>query len=185
MKPIVVVTGTRPEIIKMAPIIRALNKAKLPSVFVHCGQHYDYNMAQQFIENLELAKPDHWLDIKATSPGSQTGEILIKMDELLGEIDPSILLVEGDTNTVLSAALAANKRAHSPAGRRRPFARRARRKTRPRGESPANRENRRREGRFSGRTAQSPVSCHRAMYGSASCARWRHRGAGGTGQWAC
>ena len=113
MKPIVVVTGTRPEIIKMAPIIRALNKAKLPSVFVHCGQHYDYNMAQQFIENLELAKPDHWLDIKATSPGSQTGEILIKMDELLGEIDPSILLVEGDTNTVLSAALAANKRAVS------------------------------------------------------------------------
>jgi UDP-N-acetylglucosamine 2-epimerase (non-hydrolysing) len=94
MKPVVVVTGTRPEIIKMAPIIRALNKAKLPSVFVHCGQHYDYNMAKQFIENLELAKPDHWLEIKATSPGSQTGEILIKMDKLLEEIDPAIVHVE-------------------------------------------------------------------------------------------
>ncbi len=110
MKPIVVVTGTRPEIIKMAPIIRALNKAKLPSVFVHCGQHYDYNMAQQFIENLELANPDHWIEIKSSSPGAQTGEILMNMDELLGKIDPSIVLVEGDTNTVLSASLAANKR---------------------------------------------------------------------------
>ena len=62
MKPVVVVAGTRPEIIKMAPIIRALNKAKLPSVFVHCGQHYDYNMAQQFIENLELQAPDYCLE---------------------------------------------------------------------------------------------------------------------------
>lgn len=111
MKPVVVVTGTRPEIIKMAPIIRALNKAKLPSVFVHCDQHYDYSMAQQFIENLELATPDHWLEIKSSSPGAQTGEILMKMDKVLGKIDPSIVLVEGDTNTVLSAALAANKRA--------------------------------------------------------------------------
>ncbi len=110
MKPVVVVTGTRPEIIKMAPILRALKKDVLPSVFVHCGQHYDYNMAQQFIENLELAAPDFWLKIESSSPGAQTAEIMMKMDELLGKVDPSIVLVEGDTNTVLSAALAANKR---------------------------------------------------------------------------
>jgi UDP-N-acetylglucosamine 2-epimerase (non-hydrolysing) len=110
VKPVIVVTGTRPEIIKMAPIIRALEKAELPSVFVHCGQHYDYNMAQQFIENLELEAPDYWLKIESASPGAQTAEILMKMDELIGKIDPSIVLVEGDTNTVLSAALAANKR---------------------------------------------------------------------------
>lgn len=110
LKPVVVVTGTRPEIIKMAPIIRTLQKTKLPSVFVHCGQHYDYNMAQQFIENLELAAPDHWLKIESASAGAQTAEIIMKMDELIGKIDPSIVLVEGDTNTVLSAALAANKR---------------------------------------------------------------------------
>ena len=91
MKPVVVVTGTRPEIIKMAPIIRALNRANLPSVFVHCGQHYDYNMAQQFIENLELAAPDHWLKIESSSPGAQTAEILMKMDELLGKVEPSIV----------------------------------------------------------------------------------------------
>jgi UDP-N-acetylglucosamine 2-epimerase (non-hydrolysing) len=110
MKPVVVVAGTRPEIIKMAPIIRALNKAKLPYVFVHCGQHYDYNMSQQFIENLELAAPDYSLKIEASSPGAQTAEIMMKMDQLLEKIEPSIVLVEGDTNTVLSAALAANKR---------------------------------------------------------------------------
>jgi UDP-N-acetylglucosamine 2-epimerase (non-hydrolysing) len=110
VKPVVVVAGTRPEIIKMAPIIRALNKAKLPSVFVHCGQHYDYNMAQQFIENLELSAPDYSLKIEASSPGAQTAEIMMKMDQLLERIEPSIVLVEGDTNSVLSAALAANKR---------------------------------------------------------------------------
>jgi UDP-N-acetylglucosamine 2-epimerase (non-hydrolysing) len=110
MKPIVVVTGTRPEIIKMAPILRALNRSSLPCVFVHCGQHYDYNMAQQFIENLELAAPDYWLKIESSSPGAQTAEIMAKMDELLGKVEPSIVLVEGDTNTVLAAALAANKR---------------------------------------------------------------------------
>jgi len=110
MKPVVVVAGTRPEIIKMAPIIRALYKAKLPSVFVHCGQHYDYNMAQQFIENLELQAPDYALKIEASSAGAQTAEIMMKTDQLLEKIEPSIVLVEGDTNSVLSAALAANKR---------------------------------------------------------------------------
>jgi UDP-N-acetylglucosamine 2-epimerase (non-hydrolysing) len=110
MKPAVVVTGTRPEIIKMAPIIRALKAEGLPYVFVHCGQHYDYNMAEQFIENLELDKPDYWLKIESASAGAQTAEIMMKMDTLIGKIDPSVVLVEGDTNTVLSAALAANKR---------------------------------------------------------------------------
>jgi len=103
MKPVVVVAGTRPEIIKMAPIIRALNTAKLPFLFVHCGQHYDYNMSQQFIENLELAAPDYSLKIEASSPGAQTAEIMRKTDQLLEKIEPSIVLVEGDTNTVLSA----------------------------------------------------------------------------------
>jgi UDP-N-acetylglucosamine 2-epimerase (non-hydrolysing) len=110
LKPVVVVAGTRPEIIKMAPIIRALNKAHLPSLFIHCGQHYDYNMAQQFIEDLELPTPDYSLQIESSSPGAQTAEILMKMEQIIGEIKPTVVLVEGDTNTVLSAALAANKR---------------------------------------------------------------------------
>ena len=72
IKPAIVITGTRLEIIKMAPVLRALNKAKVPSVFVHCGQHYDYNIAQQFMENLVLPAPDFFLEITEQSPGAQT-----------------------------------------------------------------------------------------------------------------
>jgi UDP-N-acetylglucosamine 2-epimerase (non-hydrolysing) len=110
MKPIMVATGTRPEIIKMAPILRALQKRKLPTFFVHCGQHYDYNMAQKFIEDLELPTPDLSFKLKSTSPNTQMARIITQMDKLLKEKQPSIVLVEGDTNTVLAAALAANKR---------------------------------------------------------------------------
>jgi len=53
-----VIVGTRPEIIKMAPLIRAFKERDLPFVFVHCGRHYDYNMSQQFIDDLGLPKPD-------------------------------------------------------------------------------------------------------------------------------
>ena len=110
MKPVLVAAGTRPEIIKMAPIILALNKSEIPSILVNCGQHYDYNMAQQFIEELELPTPDYSFKIKAYSAGKQTAEVMMKMDQLLEKVEPSIVLVEGDTNSVLAAALAANKR---------------------------------------------------------------------------
>jgi UDP-N-acetylglucosamine 2-epimerase (non-hydrolysing) len=110
MKPAILVTGTRPEIIKMSPVLRALRKRKMPTVFVHCGQHYDYNMAQQFIENLELPAPDYTFKVKAASPGIQTAHIMVQMDKMLQKTEPSIVLVQGDTNTVLAAALAANKR---------------------------------------------------------------------------
>ncbi|MCW4046501.1 MAG: UDP-N-acetylglucosamine 2-epimerase (non-hydrolyzing) [Candidatus Bathyarchaeota archaeon] len=110
MKAVTVVAGTRPEIIKMAPVIRALKKRKVPMAFVHCGQHYDYNMSQQFIEDLELPPPDYTFKIKAYSAGVQTARIMMNMDELLKKTAPSLVLVEGDTNSVLAAALAANKR---------------------------------------------------------------------------
>lgn len=111
MKPVIVVTGTRPEIIKMAPVLRALQKQKIPSIFVHCGQHYDYNMSQQFVENLELPAPDYSFKLKNSSPSIQLSRIIAQMDNLLMEKEPSVVLVEGDTNTVLAAGLAANKRA--------------------------------------------------------------------------
>ena len=110
MKPVVVVAGTRPEIIKMAPVIRALRKAVIPLKFVHCGQHYDYNMAQQFIEDLELPPPDFSFKIDASSPGVQTAQIMMQMDALIEKTEPSVVLVEGDTNSVLASAVAANKR---------------------------------------------------------------------------
>src|SRR4030065_2000594 len=105
-----VVVGTRPEIIKMAPVVRALKKNKVPFLFVHCGQHYDYNMSQQFIEELELPLPDYSFKLRASSAGEQTARMMLRMDRLLKKTVPCVVLVEGDTNTVLAAALAANKR---------------------------------------------------------------------------
>jgi UDP-N-acetylglucosamine 2-epimerase (non-hydrolysing) len=110
MKPVMVVAGTRPEIIKMAPIVRALRKNRIPIVFVHCGQHYDYNMSQQFIEDLELQSPDYTYKVRAYSPGEQTAQIIRYMDTVIKDTAPAVVLVEGDTNSVLSAAVAANKR---------------------------------------------------------------------------
>src|SRR4030065_1842059 len=100
-----VVVGTRPEIIKMAPVVRALKKNKIPFLFVHCGQHYDYNMSQQFIEDLELPVPDYSFKLRASSPGEQTARMILHMDRLLKKTAPCLVLVEGDTNTVLAAAL--------------------------------------------------------------------------------
>ena len=90
---IAVVTGTRPEIIKMAPIIRELHKKNLDYFFVHCGQHYDYNMSQQFIEDLELPSPDYNFKIQEGSPGNQMAQIIIQVDGLLKKEKPSIVLV--------------------------------------------------------------------------------------------
>ncbi len=109
MKPIMVVVGTRPEIIKMAPIIRALQKRKISFIFTHCGQHYDYNMSQQFIEELGLQAPDYEYKVKAYSQGTQTARILDGMEKLLKKTQPAVVLVEGDTNGVLATALAGVK----------------------------------------------------------------------------
>jgi UDP-N-acetylglucosamine 2-epimerase (non-hydrolysing) len=109
MKQVMVVVGTRPEIIKMAPVIRALRESATPSVFVHCGQHYDYNMSQQFIDDLKLPTPDHSHKLKAFSQGTQTAQIITHIERLLEKTRPAVVLVEGDTNGVLAAALATVK----------------------------------------------------------------------------
>jgi len=104
-----IVVGTRPEIVKMAPVVRAFEAKGLPYVFVHCGQHYDYNMSQQFIEELELPKPDYGFMVKASLPGLQTARILTVMERVVRKVQPRIVLVEGDTNGTLASALAAVK----------------------------------------------------------------------------
>jgi len=104
-----IVVGTRPEIIKMAPIIRALEEQSQPYVFVHCGQHYDYEMSRHFIEELELPTPDYEFKVKACSPGQQTGRIIILIERVIKQTKPKGVLVEGDTNSVLASALAAVK----------------------------------------------------------------------------
>lgn len=104
-----VMVGTRPEIVKMAPVIRALEETSIPYTFVHCGQHYDYEMSQHFIEELELPEPEHGFKVRAYSPGRQTGRILTLIERVIKKTEPKVVLVEGDTNGVLASALAAVK----------------------------------------------------------------------------
>jgi len=109
MNEMMLIVGTRPEIIKMAPILRALQSNSVPFVFVHCGQHHDYNMSQQFIEELGLPKPDYSFQIKAYSPCLQTSRIMTVVGRVVRKVKPRLVLVEGDTNGVLASALATAK----------------------------------------------------------------------------
>ena len=104
-----VVVGTRPEIIKMAPLYFALRRARLRPRLVHSGQHYDYRMSQVFFEELGLPEPDAFLGVGSGTPGHQTGEAIIKFEKEFIDSGPECVLVEGDTNTVLAGAVAAVK----------------------------------------------------------------------------
>ncbi len=106
---IAVVAGTRPEIIKLAPVILALGDARVPFRFYLCGQHYDYEMSHLFLEELDLPKPDHELDVGNSSPASLVSSVLVKLSRFLLSERPALVLVQGDTNTTLSAALAGLK----------------------------------------------------------------------------
>jgi UDP-N-acetylglucosamine 2-epimerase (non-hydrolysing) len=109
LKTVVVIVGTRPEVIKMAPVMRAFQKNDVPFIFVNCGQHYDYDMSGQFLEQLNMPRPDCACKISSSSQAVQTARVLTFTEKLLKKNSPSLMLVEGDTNTVLGAALAAVK----------------------------------------------------------------------------
>jgi UDP-N-acetylglucosamine 2-epimerase (non-hydrolysing) len=106
---IAIVVGTRPETIKMAPIIRELTKRSLPFHFIHTGQHYDYNMSLQFIKELNLLDPDHSFKLTNKKPASQIAQMMTKLEKILAKLRPKILLLEGDTNTIVAGALTAIK----------------------------------------------------------------------------
>ncbi|MFA5268648.1 MAG: UDP-N-acetylglucosamine 2-epimerase (non-hydrolyzing) [Methanoregula sp.] len=110
-----IILGTRPEIIKMAPVIRACQKKNIPYSVLHTGQHYSYDMDRIFFEELELPRPEHNLDAGSGSHAEQTGKIMTGIEKILLETPPDIVLVQGDTNTVLAGALAATK-LHVPVG---------------------------------------------------------------------
>lgn len=110
-----IVLGTRPEIIKMAPVIRACQKMGVDYSILHTGQHYSYEMDRVFFTDLELPKPDYNLDVGSGSHAEQTGRIMAGVEKIWQQDAPHIVLVQGDTNTVLAAALAAAK-LHIPVG---------------------------------------------------------------------
>jgi len=104
-----IVLGTRPEIIKMSPIIRECKRLDLDYFISHTGQHYSYNMDWVFFEQLELPEAKYNLEVGSGSHAEQTGKMLIGIEKVLLNERPDVVLVEGDTNTVLAGALAAYK----------------------------------------------------------------------------
>ncbi len=106
---IAIILGTRPEIIKMAPIIRECERRALDYFVLHTGQHYSHQMDSIFFEQLELPAARYNLDVGSASHAEQTGRILAGVEKVLMDERPDVVLVQGDTNTVLAGALAASK----------------------------------------------------------------------------
>ncbi|WP_424358797.1 non-hydrolyzing UDP-N-acetylglucosamine 2-epimerase [Methanocella sp. MCL-LM] len=104
-----IILGTRPEIIKMSPVIRECARRNLDYFIVHTGQHYSYEMDRVFFEDLKLPLPSYNLDVGSGSHGRQTGKMLAGIEDILVKEKPDIVYVQGDTNTVLAGALAASK----------------------------------------------------------------------------
>lgn len=106
---IAIVLGTRPEIIKMSPVIRECEQKGVDYFILHTGQHYSYEMDRTFFEELELPEPKYNLDVGSGTHADQTGKIMSGIEQILMDERPDIVLVQGDTNTVLAGALAASK----------------------------------------------------------------------------
>jgi UDP-N-acetylglucosamine 2-epimerase (non-hydrolysing) len=103
------VLGTRPEIIKLAPLIRLCDRREVPYTVIHTGQHYSESLDSVFFEKLALPSPDHNLQVGSKPHGAQTGEMIAGIEEILREERPDTVLVQGDTNSVLAGAIAADK----------------------------------------------------------------------------
>jgi UDP-N-acetylglucosamine 2-epimerase (non-hydrolysing) len=104
------VVGVRPNFMKIAPIMNALEKhAGVEQLLVHTGQHYDPEMSQVFFEDLGIPRPDINLGIGSEDDGSPTGKMMVELQPVLSELRPDCVVVVGDVNSTMAAALAAAK----------------------------------------------------------------------------
>ena len=102
---IVTILGTRPEIIRLASVMSALDQF-MEHVLVHTGQNYDFELNQVFFDDLNVKKPDYFLDVDTSSLGKVLGEILIKTEEVLLKEKPDAVLALGDTNSAIGLLMA-------------------------------------------------------------------------------
>ena len=117
---VMTIIGTRPEIIRLSRVMAALDRY-CEHCIVHTGQNYDYELNQVFFDDMELRKPDHFLDAVGKTTAETIGNIIARTDALLGEIRPDALLVLGDTNSCLAAYAAKRRKVpvfHMEAGNR-------------------------------------------------------------------
>lgn len=117
---VVTVVGTRPEIIRLSRVLAKLDEY-CDHVLVHTGQNYDYELNQIFFEELNIRKPDYFLDAAGTSGAETIGNVIIKVDSVLGEIKPDAVLILGDTNSCMAVISAKRRKIptfHMEAGNR-------------------------------------------------------------------
>jgi UDP-N-acetylglucosamine 2-epimerase (non-hydrolysing) len=107
---LILVCGARPNFMKIAPLLRAIKKHNnLNPILVHTGQHYDYEMSQVFFQDLELPTPDVYLGVGSGTHAEQTARVMIEFEKVLLKERPDLVIVVGDVNSTLAAALAAAK----------------------------------------------------------------------------
>ncbi len=104
-----VVAGTRPEVIKLSPVMRAFEDSDINYIFVATGQHYSFRLFQKFIEELKFPEPDYNLDIGSGSQAYQTARAIEGLEKIISQANPDVIVAQGDTNAVLSVALASSK----------------------------------------------------------------------------
>lgn len=110
---VMTVVGTRPEIIRLSAVINKLDESRaVEQILVHTGQNYDYELNEVFFRDLQLRKPDYFLDAATGTAVETIGQILLKIDPVIAEVRPDAFLVLGDTNSCLCAIAA--KRRHIP-----------------------------------------------------------------------